>query len=191
MSITLVKLNNLSLIHVSEELSSQLSSEPPAPAVDLHAPPLTNSHPPPHTPIVPSYRPLEATVRQTPPQSLEDLHTCQSPILEHDPAPIQNSPWMESSLDQPYQKKNRSHSSSIKSRYIYLFYSLHFLQCKASIKCQTHVIYDLWKAVLTHLVIKTSHSNFLGGYNHTSFSVMAIISQTSQSWFMEHMYCCQ
>lgn len=123
MSITLVKLNNLSLIHVSEELSSQLSSEPPAPAVDLHPPPLTNSHPPPHTPIVPSYRPLEATVRQTPPQSLEDLHTCQSPILEHDPAPIQNSPWMESSLDQPYQKKNKSHSSSIKSRYIYLFYS--------------------------------------------------------------------
>ncbi len=170
MSITLVKLNHLSL-HVSEELSSQLSSEPPAPAVDLHPPPLSNSYH--HTPTVPSYRLLEATVRQTPPQSLEDLHTCQSPILEHDPAPIQNSPWTESSLDQPYQKK-KSHSSSIKSRYIYLFYSLHFLQCKGSIKCQTHVIYDLCKAVLTHLVIKTSHSNFLGGYNHTSFSVMAI-----------------
>ncbi|XP_042590081.1 innate immunity activator protein-like isoform X1 [Cyprinus carpio] len=98
-----------------EELSSQLSSEPPAPAVDFHPPLLTNSHPPPHTPIVPSYRPPEATVCQTPPQSLEDLHTCQSPVLEHDPAPIQNSPWMESSLDQPYQKKKKSHSSSIKS----------------------------------------------------------------------------
>ncbi|XP_016148813.1 innate immunity activator b [Sinocyclocheilus grahami] len=98
-----------------EELSSQFSSEPPAPAVDLRPPPLTNSNPRPHTPIVPSYRPLEAIVRQTPPQSLEDLHTCQSPILEHDPAPIQNSPWMESSLDKPYQKKKRSHSSSIKS----------------------------------------------------------------------------
>ncbi len=172
MSITLVQLNHLSLIHVSEELSSQLSSEPPAPAVDLHPPPLSNSYH--HTPTVPSYRLLEATVCQTPPQSLEDLHTCQSPILEHDPAPIQNSPWMESSLDQPYQKNKKSRSSSIKSRYIYLFYSLHFLQCKGSIKCQTHVIYDLCKAVLTHLVIKTSHSNFLGGYNHTSFSVMAI-----------------
>uniref|UniRef100_A0A8C1GI02 Innate immunity activator b n=1 Tax=Cyprinus carpio TaxID=7962 RepID=A0A8C1GI02_CYPCA len=96
-----------------EELSSQLSSEPPAPAVDLHPSPLTNSNPPPHTPIVPSYRPPEAIVHQTPQQSLEDLHTCQSPILEQDPAPIQNSPWMESSLDQPYQKKKRS--SSIKS----------------------------------------------------------------------------
>ncbi|XP_016337877.1 uncharacterized protein C1orf106 homolog isoform X2 [Sinocyclocheilus anshuiensis] len=100
---------------LDEELSSQFSSEPPAPAVDLHPPPLTNSNPPPHTPIVPSYRPLEAIVHQTPPQSLEDLHTCQSPILEHDPAPIQNSPWMESSLDKPYQKKKRSHSRSIKS----------------------------------------------------------------------------
>ncbi|XP_059393732.1 innate immunity activator protein-like isoform X1 [Carassius carassius] len=98
-----------------EELSSQLSSEPPAPAIDFHAPPQTNSYPPSNTPIVPSYQPLEATVHQTPPQSLEDLHTCQSPILEHDPAPIQNSPWMESSLDQPYQKKKKSHSSSIKS----------------------------------------------------------------------------
>ncbi|XP_051767737.1 innate immunity activator b [Ctenopharyngodon idella] len=96
-----------------EELSSQLSSEPPAPAVDLHPPTITISHAPPHTPVGPSYLPLEAISRQTPPQSLEDLHTCQSPILEHDPAPIQNSPWTETSLDQPYQKKKRS--SSIKS----------------------------------------------------------------------------
>lgn len=109
---------HLSLIHVSEELSSQLSSEPPAPAVDLHPPTITISHAPPHTPVGPSYLPLEAISRQTPPQSLEDLHTCQSPILEHDPAPIQNSPWTETSLDQPYQKKKRS--SSIKSRYISL-----------------------------------------------------------------------
>lgn len=107
------------LIHVSEELSSQLSSEPPAPAVDLHPPTIIISHPPPHTPVGPSYLPLEAISRQTPPQSLEDLHTCQSPILEHDPAPIQNSPWTETSLDQPYQKMKRS--SSIKSRYISLF----------------------------------------------------------------------
>ncbi|XP_067288046.1 innate immunity activator b isoform X2 [Pseudorasbora parva] len=98
-----------------EELSSQLSSEPPARAVDLHPPHITISHPAPHTPVGPSYRPLGAMSCQTPPQSLEDLHTCQSPILEHDPAPIQNSPWEETSLDQPYQKKKRSHSSSIKS----------------------------------------------------------------------------
>ncbi|XP_073681979.1 innate immunity activator b [Garra rufa] len=98
-----------------EEISSQLSSEPPAPAVDLHHPPLPKSHPPPHTPLVPSYRPLEPIVRQTPPQSLEDLHTCQSPVSENESAPIQNSPWTESSLDQPYQKKKKSHSSSIKS----------------------------------------------------------------------------
>ncbi|XP_056324136.1 innate immunity activator b [Danio aesculapii] len=92
-----------------EELSSQLSSEPPsAPAVDFYPPPIVISHAAPHAPVGPSYRPLQPLSHQTPPQSLESLHTCQSP--EHDPAPIQNSPWTESSLDQPYQKMKRSPS---------------------------------------------------------------------------------
>ncbi|XP_051529111.1 innate immunity activator protein-like isoform X2 [Myxocyprinus asiaticus] len=95
--------------------SSQLSSEPPAHAVDPQPSPPGISHPPPHTPTGPSYRRPESIPRQTPTQSLEDLHPCQSPILEQDPAPIQNSPWTESSLDQPYQKQKRSHSSSTKS----------------------------------------------------------------------------
>ncbi|XP_051532365.1 innate immunity activator protein-like isoform X1 [Myxocyprinus asiaticus] len=102
-----------------EELTSQssrLSSEPPAHAVDPHPPPLgISSHPPPHTPTGPSYRPPESIPHQTPTQSLESLNPCHSPIPEHDPAPIQNSPWKESSLDQPYQKQKRSHSSCTKS----------------------------------------------------------------------------
>ncbi|XP_051958061.1 innate immunity activator protein-like isoform X3 [Xyrauchen texanus] len=106
------------MIAQREELtsqSSQLSTEPPAHAVDPHPSPPGISHPPPHTPTGPSYRRPESIPRQTPTQSLEDLHPFQSPILEHDPAPIQNSPWKESSLDQPYQKQKRSHSSSTKS----------------------------------------------------------------------------
>lgn len=92
-----------------DELSSQLSSEPPsAPAVDFYPPPIVISHVAPHAPVGPSYRPLQPLSYQTPPQSLESLHTCQSP--ENDPAPIQNSPWTESSLDQPYQKMKRSPS---------------------------------------------------------------------------------
>lgn len=101
-----------------EELASQSShhsSELPAPAVDPHPPPLSSFHPPPHIPTTPSYRPPEVIIHQTPPQSLENLHLCHSPTVDHDPAPIQNSPWTESSLDQPYQKQKRSHCSSTKS----------------------------------------------------------------------------
>ncbi|TRY59707.1 hypothetical protein DNTS_002506 [Danionella cerebrum] len=100
-----------------EELSSQLSSEPPAPAVDFHPPSIIISTPPPHlqSPVRPPNQPLQAISLQSPPQSLENLNTCQSP--EHDPAPIQNSPWSESSLDQPYQKKKKS----VQSRYSSIF----------------------------------------------------------------------
>uniref|UniRef100_A0A673MBX6 Cytohesin Ubiquitin Protein Inducing domain-containing protein n=1 Tax=Sinocyclocheilus rhinocerous TaxID=307959 RepID=A0A673MBX6_9TELE len=42
-----------------------------------------------------------------------------SSSLDYDASPIQNSPWKESSLDQPYQKQKPSHSacSSSRSRY--------------------------------------------------------------------------
>lgn len=95
--------------------SSQLSSELPAPTADPHPSPRINSHPPPQTPTAPSYRTPEVILHQTPPQSLENLYLCQTPIQELDPAPIQNSPWAESSLDKPYQKQKKSHSSSTKS----------------------------------------------------------------------------
>lgn len=48
----------------------------------------------------------------------KQLHHCHSPLLHYDPAPIQNSPWKESSLDQPYQKQKKSYSSSTSSRYV-------------------------------------------------------------------------
>ncbi|KAA0707708.1 Innate immunity activator protein [Triplophysa tibetana] len=101
-----------------EELASQCSqhySELPAPAVDPHPPPLSSFHSTPYIPTTPSYRPPEVIIHQTPPQSLENLHLCHSPTVDYDPAPIQNSPWTESSLDRPYQKQKRSHSSSTKS----------------------------------------------------------------------------
>ncbi|KAG9260473.1 innate immunity activator protein isoform X1 [Astyanax mexicanus] len=94
--------------------SSQVSSEPPPTVDSLPVPPGTSHRP--LTPTgtsqllqlpVPSPRPLLTL-------PLEPLHPCPSPTMEHDPAPIQNSPWTESSLDQPYQKK-KSRSSSTKS----------------------------------------------------------------------------
>lgn len=102
------------LVLVSEELmshSSQASSEPPS-ITEFHSLKhlsLNSSDPLLHPPE-PSPSPHQ------PP--LKHLHRCHSPLLEYDPAPIQNSPWKESSLDQPYQKQKSSHSSSTSSRYV-------------------------------------------------------------------------
>uniref|UniRef100_A0A4W4EXC1 Cytohesin Ubiquitin Protein Inducing domain-containing protein n=1 Tax=Electrophorus electricus TaxID=8005 RepID=A0A4W4EXC1_ELEEL len=93
--------------------SSQVSSEPP-PVGDPCSVPLG----PPHRPLTPTgpfLLPPEPNPHQTPPVPLKALHACPSPIPEHDPAPIQNSPWKESSLDKPYEKQKKSHSSSTKS----------------------------------------------------------------------------
>ncbi|KAF4094064.1 hypothetical protein AMELA_G00008970 [Ameiurus melas] len=88
--------------------SSQASSEPPS-ITEFHSVKhlsLNSSDPLLHPPE-PSPSPHQ------PP--LKHLHRCHSPLIEYDPAPIQNSPWKESSLDQPYQKQKSSHSSSTSS----------------------------------------------------------------------------
>lgn len=74
-----------------------------APAEDSQAP-----KPPPESPAPPS-RPL-------PPQSLEGLQPTgpESGGLER--APIQNSPWKETSLDHPYEKPRKSSELSSESR---------------------------------------------------------------------------
>ncbi|XP_026791390.1 innate immunity activator b isoform X2 [Pangasianodon hypophthalmus] len=100
---------------LDEELtsqSSQASSEPPS-ITELHSvapgPSLLSLNP-----SGPLLHPPEP--RPSPHQPpLEHLHLCHGPSLEYDPAPIQNSPWKESSLDQPYQKQKKSHSSSTSS----------------------------------------------------------------------------
>ncbi|XP_072521995.1 innate immunity activator b [Salminus brasiliensis] len=94
--------------------SSQVSSEPPPVADSLPVPSGTSHRP--LTPTGPS--PLlqlpETRPRPPPTLPLEALRPCHSPTLEPEPAPIQNSPWKESSLDQPYHKQ-KSRSSSTKS----------------------------------------------------------------------------
>ncbi|KAG5835338.1 hypothetical protein ANANG_G00242830 [Anguilla anguilla] len=48
-------------------------------------------------------------------QVLEELTPCHSPSLDYDKPPIQNSPWTESSLDQPYQKPKKKSRSACNS----------------------------------------------------------------------------
>ncbi|XP_030634177.1 innate immunity activator b [Chanos chanos] len=79
-----------------------------------HSPLPASSHPHANLPAS-SPRPSELALHQSPPPVLEELKPCSSPVLETEPAPIQNSPWKESSLDQPYQKTKKSRSSSSKS----------------------------------------------------------------------------
>lgn len=107
------------LVFVSEELmsqSSQASSEPPF-ITELHS--VTPG--PSHLSLNPSGSLLHPPEPNPSPHQppLEHLHPCHSP--SYDPSPIQNSPWKESSLDQPYQKQKKSHSSSISSRYVKRF----------------------------------------------------------------------
>ncbi|KAL7837344.1 hypothetical protein SRHO_G00270550 [Serrasalmus rhombeus] len=95
--------------------SSQLSSEPP-PVVDcLSIPPGTSHRPLTPTGSCPLLQPPDPSPCQQPTLPLQALHPCHSPTVEYEPAPIQNSPWKESSLDQPYQKQKKSCSSSTKS----------------------------------------------------------------------------
>ncbi|XP_066559533.1 innate immunity activator protein isoform X2 [Amia ocellicauda] len=54
--------------------------------------------------------PSRHSPRPTPPKTLEGLHPGYIPV-EYERCPIQNSPWKESSLDQPYQKPKKTHSA--------------------------------------------------------------------------------
>ncbi|KAI5093525.1 hypothetical protein C0J45_16663 [Silurus meridionalis] len=93
---------------LDEELtsqSSQASSESPS-ITELHFVAPGPSHICPHPSVPPLYPSEPRSSPHQPP--LENLHSCHSPLLEYDPAPIQNSPWKESSLDQPYQKVKKS-----------------------------------------------------------------------------------
>ncbi|XP_062842596.1 innate immunity activator b isoform X2 [Trichomycterus rosablanca] len=96
---------------LDEELtsqSSQASSEPP-PVIEAYsvAPGLSCCSVPPTGPLL---YPPEPSFHHS---SLEHSH--QSPPPVYDPAPIQNSPWEESSLDQPYQKKKKNRSNTASS----------------------------------------------------------------------------
>ncbi|XP_061113118.1 innate immunity activator b isoform X2 [Conger conger] len=55
---------------------------------------------------------LHPSPQHAPPQTLEGLRPGEDPGLGSERSPIQNSPWRESSLDQPYQKPRKPHSRS-------------------------------------------------------------------------------
>uniref|UniRef100_W5MVX9 Innate immunity activator a n=1 Tax=Lepisosteus oculatus TaxID=7918 RepID=W5MVX9_LEPOC len=84
-----------------EEAPSQ--SAPPT-SDPVHTP---ASLPPPQASPLPSHR----SPRRTPPQTLDGLRPGYSPSLEYERSPIQNTPWKESSLDQPYEKPRKTLSA--------------------------------------------------------------------------------
>ncbi|KAM7005792.1 innate immunity activator b [Tautogolabrus adspersus] len=98
-----------------EEVTSQSSQQSTGPGdTEPPLPPPVSSHSfvdgsyiPPSTP--PQSAPL--TPNQSPHPSLESTQSLNSSPA-YDLPPIQNSPWSESSLDQPYQKSKKSRSSS-------------------------------------------------------------------------------
>ncbi|XP_069489632.1 innate immunity activator protein [Ambystoma mexicanum] len=71
---------------------------------------LQESRPPRQVPMSPL--PVARTVRPQPPQTLEGLKSVYPEGGETERSPIQNSPWRESSLDQPYQKPRKLSMSS-------------------------------------------------------------------------------
>lgn len=99
----------LHCLYFSPELtsqSSQLSSGIPCPG-ETDPSLIDGSYISPPLPL----QPLHPTPCPSPSPSLNStLSLTSSPA--NDPPPIQNSPWTESSLDQPYQKSKKSHSSS-------------------------------------------------------------------------------
>lgn len=48
---------------------------------------------------------------QLPPPLQSSQHSLRQLSVEYERSPIQNSPWKESSLDQPYQKTNKPQSA--------------------------------------------------------------------------------
>ncbi|KAI1890512.1 hypothetical protein AGOR_G00154460 [Albula goreensis] len=84
-----------------EELPSQASDS-------FSEPPLL---PDPLTPLQGCPQPPQQVTRLTPPQILQGLKPSYSSCSDYERPPIQNSPWKESSLDQPYQKLKKSRST--------------------------------------------------------------------------------
>ncbi|XP_060913625.1 innate immunity activator protein isoform X4 [Labrus mixtus] len=68
------------------------------------------------SPTPPSHSESCTSLSDTPHLSAKTLQSSQQSSsqlsVEHEPSPIQNSPWKESSLDQPYQKVNKPQSAS-------------------------------------------------------------------------------
>ncbi|KAL4645860.1 hypothetical protein GN956_G9659 [Arapaima gigas] len=62
-------------------------------------------------PLLESPLPPLQIPKQTPPQTLELQRPAQKAGMGYERTPIQNSPWSESSLDQPYQKCRKPHSA--------------------------------------------------------------------------------
>ncbi|KAJ8258305.1 hypothetical protein COCON_G00173170 [Conger conger] len=67
--------------------------------------------PAPGTPQTPLFPPLFPPL-----QALGELRPSYSPSVDYDLPPIQNSPWTESSLDEPYQKQKKKSRSSYSSQ---------------------------------------------------------------------------
>uniref|UniRef100_A0A8C9SZF9 Innate immunity activator a n=1 Tax=Scleropages formosus TaxID=113540 RepID=A0A8C9SZF9_SCLFO len=59
-----------------------------------------------------SLQPPLQSMKPSPPQTLELPRQVQRTSMGYEHSPIQNSPWSESSLDQPYQKSRKPHSAS-------------------------------------------------------------------------------
>ncbi|KPP67131.1 hypothetical protein Z043_114307, partial [Scleropages formosus] len=55
---------------------------------------------------------VQESPRLAPPQTLEGLTPNHHIPLPYERSPIQNTPWKESSLDQPYEKSKKAHSNS-------------------------------------------------------------------------------
>ncbi|XP_036389757.1 innate immunity activator protein [Megalops cyprinoides] len=87
---------------LDEEVESNQSSQLALEAPDLADPQQTTEVPPQGPPPSP---------RHLPPQTLEGLRPGEKHSQEYERSPIQNSPWKESSLDQPYQKPKKSQSA--------------------------------------------------------------------------------
>nr|XP_015197859.1 PREDICTED: uncharacterized protein C1orf106 homolog isoform X2 [Lepisosteus oculatus] len=89
----------------SAVLDDEAPSQSAPPTSDpVHTP---ASLPPPQASPLPSHR----SPRRTPPQTLDGLRPGYSPSLEYERSPIQNTPWKESSLDQPYEKPRKTLSA--------------------------------------------------------------------------------
>lgn len=90
------------------EVPGPVFQPPPSPGSFAPAEESQVSKPPPESPAPPS-RPL-------PPQSLEGLQPAGPETAGLERAPIQNSPWKETSLDHPYEKPRKSSEPNSESR---------------------------------------------------------------------------
>ncbi|KAJ8370292.1 hypothetical protein SKAU_G00103200 [Synaphobranchus kaupii] len=95
-------------VALDEDVESNQSSLPAS-----ESPVISNSHQPSEEAPQPLHPSPKHALEDSggPPQTLEDLRPGEEQDLGFERSPIQNSPWKESSLDQPYQKPRKPHSA--------------------------------------------------------------------------------